>query len=162
MKNFVVIDTNVIVSTLYAERARNLTSSPFLVVNKVFTEKSKIIPLYNDEIIEEYKDVLGRKRFGFSAARIGKFINDFKKIAVHVSDLPQIDETIEFPDPKDIVFYQITLSKKPGYLVTGNIAHFPCKPFVVTPAEYLKLLEGKKIEELRKQEEKHPEGTRGK
>lgn len=151
MKSYVVIDTNVIVSSLYAERAKNLSSSPFLVLNKVFNKKNKIIPVYNDEIIKEYKNVLGREKFGFSAARIGKFINDFKKIAINISDLPAIEENINFPDPKDIVFYQISLSKKPSFLVTGNISHFPAKPFIVTLAEYLQLLAGEKIEEIRKQ-----------
>lgn len=48
-----------------------------------------------------------------------------------------------FPDPKDVVFYEVTLSKEDAYLVTGNIKHFPKKPFVVTPAEMLAILEGR-------------------
>ena len=49
-----------------------------------------------------------------------------------------IDEI--FPDPKDIVFYEVAMSKDDAYLVTGNIKHFPKKPFVVTPAEMMELL----------------------
>ena len=45
-----------------------------------------------------------------------------------------------FPDPKDVVFYEVTLSKDDAYLVTGNIKHFPKKPFVVTPAEMVAIL----------------------
>ncbi len=48
-----------------------------------------------------------------------------------------------FPDPKDVVFYEITMSKEGSYLVTGNIKHFPAKPFVVTPAENIGILEQK-------------------
>ncbi len=48
-----------------------------------------------------------------------------------------------FPDPKDVVFYEVALSKEDAYLVTGNIKHFPKKPFVVTPAEMLAILEGR-------------------
>jgi len=41
------------------------------------------------------------------------------------------DET--FSDPKDIVFYEVKMSKEDAYLVTGNTRHFPRKPFVITP-----------------------------
>ena len=40
-------------------------------------------------------------------------------------------------DPKDIVFYEVALSKEGSYLVTGNTKHFPKTPIVVTPAEML-------------------------
>ena len=32
-------------------------------------------------------------------------------------------------DPKDVVFYEVTLSVDETYLITGNIKHFPVKPF---------------------------------
>ena len=44
------------------------------------------------------------------------------------------------PDPKDIVFYEVALSKEDSFLVTGNTKHFPVKPIVVTPAEFIKIL----------------------
>ena len=46
----------------------------------------------------------------------------------------------DFPDPKDVVFYEITMSKEDAYLVTGNTKHFPKSPIVVTPAEMLDIL----------------------
>ena len=45
-----------------------------------------------------------------------------------------------FPDPKDVVFYEVALSKEDAYLVTGNTKHFPLKPIVVTPAEMVEIL----------------------
>ena len=48
------------------------------------------------------------------------------------------DET--FPDPSDVVFYEVALSKEDSFLVTGNSRHFPKNPIVVTPAEFLKLI----------------------
>jgi hypothetical protein len=33
------------------------------------------------------------------------------------------------------------MSKEDAYLVTGNIKHFPRKPFVVTPREMVEILE---------------------
>ena len=46
----------------------------------------------------------------------------------------------EYPDPKDTVFYEVKMSKEDAYLVTGNIKHFPNKPFVVTPKEMIEIL----------------------
>ena len=46
-----------------------------------------------------------------------------------------------FPDPKDVVFYEVAMSKEDAYLVTGNTKHFPKKPIVVTPAEMLEILQ---------------------
>ena len=47
---------------------------------------------------------------------------------------------IDFPDPKDIVFYEIAISKENTYLVTGNIKHFPVRSFIVSPAEIVEIL----------------------
>ena len=46
-----------------------------------------------------------------------------------------------FVDSKDIVFYEVALSKKDAYLVTGNKKHFPNTPIVVTPAEMVEILQ---------------------
>ena len=58
---------------------------------------------------------------------------------LYVDRTTAIDEL--FPDPKDIVFYEVSLSKDGSFLVTGNVKHFPVKPFVVTPAEMVKMIE---------------------
>jgi predicted nucleic acid-binding protein len=44
------------------------------------------------------------------------------------------------PDPKDVVFYEVALSKEDSFLVTGNIRHFPQVDFVVTPAEMVEII----------------------
>ena len=49
-----------------------------------------------------------------------------------------------FPDPKDVVFYEVALSKNGAYLVTGNVKHFPKTPIVVTPLELLEIIESQK------------------
>ena len=47
---------------------------------------------------------------------------------------------VDLPDPKDVVFYEVALSKEDAYLVTGNIKHFPKVDFVVTPAEMIDIM----------------------
>ena len=48
----------------------------------------------------------------------------------------------EFPDIKDIVFYEVALSQEGSFLVTGNTKHFPKEPLVVTPAHMLEIIKG--------------------
>lgn len=98
----------------------------------------KIIPLYNADIINEYRDVLGRAKFRFTPRIIDYYIN-----AIHEKGISaeRISSGEFFPDPDDAVFYEVALSKEDAYLVTGNTKHFPKKPIVVTPAEMLEILE---------------------
>ena len=46
------------------------------------------------------------------------------------------------PDPKDLVFYEVCMAKREedSMLVTGNMKHFPAKPFIVTPNELLEII----------------------
>lgn len=52
---------------------------------------------------------------------------------------------ITLPDMKDVPFYEVVLEKRDdnAYLVTGNIKHFPQKPFIVIPRELLDILNSK-------------------
>ena len=61
MKVFAVIDTNVIVSALLA---RNPDAATVKVLEAFF--QGDIVPLVNDDIINEYADVLRRPKFHFS------------------------------------------------------------------------------------------------
>lgn len=56
-------------------------------------------------------------------------------------DVDHID--IELPNPKDSVFYEVVMEERKeedAYLVTGNIKHFPEKPFIVTPRQMLDII----------------------
>ena len=64
-KIFAVIDTNVIVSALLSS---NLESNPVKVFRAIVQER--IVPLYNDEILEEYKSVLSRPKFHLNLSLI--------------------------------------------------------------------------------------------
>jgi putative PIN family toxin of toxin-antitoxin system len=128
-----VIDTNVIVSALLTH---NIESATVKVVEAFLMDK--IIPLYNADIINEYRDVLGRAKFRFTPRIIDYYIN-----AIHEKGISaeRISSGEFFPDPDGAVFYEVALSKEDAYLVTGNTKHFPKKPIVVTPAEMLEILE---------------------
>ena len=57
-KFYAVIDTNVIVSALIS---KNPASSPLAVLAHVYS--GAITPIFNEEIISEYRDVLSREKF---------------------------------------------------------------------------------------------------
>lgn len=134
MKYYAVIDTNVIVSALL-----KWNSVPGVVLQAVFN--GFVVPVYNDEILNEYRNVLNRPKFGFSSELISETISQMESLGVMENALETVAETM--PDPKDIVFYSITLSHgktAETHLVTGNVKHFPANPIVVTPRQMLDIL----------------------
>lgn len=129
---YAVIDTNVIVS---AYITKNLTAATSKVWEAVL--QGRITPIYNDEIINEYNEVLRRKKFDIPEHLIKWAIDRVLMNGIRGERIPSQEH---FPDPKDVVFYEVTLSKEDAYLVTGNKKHFPQTPIVVTPAEMLEIL----------------------
>ena len=130
---YAVIDTNVLVSAILTH---NLQSPTFRVIDAMLARH--IVPLYNEEIIGEYDEVLHRPKFGFSDNEINLYLDAIIKGGVNSQ---RVTSTEEFPDQKDVVFYEVALSKEDAFLITGNTKHFPMTPIVVTPAEMLKILQ---------------------
>ena len=130
---YAVIDTNVVVSALLSIDSN---SNPAIVLRAVL--QGRIIPVFNKEILDEYTEVLLRDKFHFNKSYIDIIISHIKRIGIKAERVKILDEI--FPDSKDIVFYEIAMSKDDTYLVTGNTKHFPQKPFVVTPAEMVEIL----------------------
>lgn len=133
-KYYAVLDTNVLVSAILGASRMSIPTK----VLKAVTEE-KIVPLYNDEIIDEYREVLLRKKFNFDPELIETVLNTIVTDGIYIDRTKSIEEI--FPDPNDIVFYEVSLSKEGSYLITGNIKHFPQKSFIITPAEMVRLLE---------------------
>lgn len=135
-KYYAVLDTNVMVSALLGA---SQMSNPTKVLKAV--TDGLLIPLYNDEIIDEYREVLSREKFSFNSDLVETVIKVIMTDGLYLDRTTVIDEV--FPDPKDIVFYEVTLSKDGSFLVTGNLRHFPNKSFIITPADMVRLLEEK-------------------
>ena len=133
VKFFAVLDTNVLVSAMFTG---NPSSNPRQILDLVF--EGIITPLFNKEIIEEYTEVLSRDKFPFKPDEVSFVLDALKSIGIDPGRT-SVDNT-EFPDPKDIVFYEVALSKEGSFLVTGNTKHFPKEPIVVTPAEMLEII----------------------
>ena len=134
-RKYVVIDTNVLVSALIT---RNENCPTVQILR--FLANGNIVPVYSDEIVKEYNEVLRRDKFKLPEIIIINLLKDIMDNGLKVTELTEVNEVI--PDPKDVVFYAVTLSAqdKDAFLVTGNGKHFPEKPFIVTPTELCKIL----------------------
>ena len=129
---YAVVDTNVFVSALLS---RHADASTVKVVEAFQERKFKL--LFNREIFSEYYDVLLRPRLKLPEEKVQELISQIGSDGI-ASNRLHSDE--HFPDPKDVVFYEVAMSKEDAYLVTGNKKHFPKKPIVVTPAEMVEIL----------------------
>jgi putative PIN family toxin of toxin-antitoxin system len=127
-----VIDTNVLVSAFWNG---NEASPPYRIYRAMIEQK--FIPLFNDEIIEEYNDVLHRRRFKFPFWKVNELIDFIKEHGERIS--PAEPNTEDFPDPDDKIFYCVALATQDedAVLVTGNAKHFPPAPFIVSPADFI-------------------------
>ncbi len=134
MSIYAVIDTNVIVSAFLTKNS----DSPTVVILKSLIN-GDIIPLYNREILNEYREVLNRKKFHLHSDTISAFIQIITQLGSSVNASP-VDEIL--PDADDLVFYEVVMEMRynDAYLVTGNIKHFPNRDFIVTPSEMVKLI----------------------
>ena len=133
MKYYAVIDTNVLVSA-----ALKWDSVHGSIIDLAFNDV--IIPLLNQKIIDEYQEVLIRPKFHLTKKIVGDIIDEIKSHGIFVNEK---HIQIEMPDPKDRVFYEVTMEERKSedaYLITGNIKHFPKKPYIITPREMLNII----------------------
>lgn len=134
MMLYAVIDTNVLVSALLKKG-----SVPWTILAESL--KGRIIPVVNDEILSEYKEVLCRPKFKFEKRAVTVLLDELIKRAVF-AEAGMVEDII--PDQKDVVFYAVLMEKRKeeeAYLITGNLKHFPIRTYVVTPREMLSILE---------------------
>ena len=104
-----------------------------------------IVPLLDNEIIEEYEDVLKRNRFGFNNVEVDNLIANIKANSIFFEREQTLEE---FVDEDDIVFYEIVMSARhtmDAFLITGNIKHYPIRNYVVTPKQMIEIINSKSI-----------------
>ena len=133
-KYYVIFDTNVIVSMLLSG---DINSYPMLLMNYIYD--GIITPVFSNEILSEYKEVLSRDKFPFTKKMVGDLINYIKKLGINIE--PQKLE-VELEDYDDLIFYEVlmTKDKHEKKLVTGNIRHFPKQVNIMTPKEMVELI----------------------
>lgn len=130
---YAVIDTNVFVS---AYLTHNLNSPTSKVVDSLF--RGLIKPLYNEEILREYEEVLSRPHFHISDIELQSLLSYILHNGIAAERTPF--ENV-FIDEDDRVFYEVALSEEDSFLVTGNLKHYPVDPRIVTPAQMMEILQ---------------------
>lgn len=135
MAYYAVIDTNVFISALLS---KNSDAATVQVLRAILD--GRIVPLYHNEILAEYDEVLHREKFHFREKSIQMVLAAVKEFGVEVFPQPTGEILV---DMDDLIFYEVAMEKREddAYLVTGNQKHYPIKDFIVTPNEMIKLLE---------------------
>lgn len=134
MKYYAVVDTNVLVSAMLSKKDNAATVQ---VLKKLFS--GEVIPLYSNETMAEYREVLARKKFKFEPDSVAYILSAIEMFGILVEPKPT---GVILPDIKDVPFFEIVMEKNEDdpYLVTGNTKHFTSEKFVVTPAEFLQII----------------------
>ncbi|MCD7785424.1 MAG: putative toxin-antitoxin system toxin component, PIN family [Oscillospiraceae bacterium] len=133
MKYYAVIDTNVLVSAML-----KWNSVPGSIMQLVFD--GIIVPIVNEEIIDEYREVLFRPKFKLNYGIIERLLYRISEAGIFLAG-ESMD--VDLPDEDDRVFYEVVMEARKdeeSYLVTGNIKHFPVEPFIVTPRQMLDII----------------------
>lgn len=131
---YAVIDTNILVSSLLT---KNDDASTAKVMDNIF--EGTVTPLYSEDILQEYKAVLEREKFNFDQEKVDYILSAIKKFGEAVEENHY---QMVLPDMDDVKFYAAAISRASAstFLVTGNIRHFPDEEFVVTPNEFVEIL----------------------
>lgn len=134
MVYYAVIDTNVFISALLSKQKDTATVK---VVEAMFD--GKIVPLYHEDILAEYDEVLHRGKFHFDEGLIQMVLSAVRQYGIEVFPQPTGEILV---DMDDLVFYEVAMEKREddAYLVTGNQKHYPIRDFIVTPAEMMEII----------------------
>ena len=124
----VVLDTNVLVSALWTPAGNASTIVDLILANK-------IIPCFDQRILQEYRAVLSRKRLAFPAGQVDGLMAEIIDKGLSVVVLPG---TFAMPDEADRKFYD-TAKHCEAFLITGNLKHYPNDPLIISPARFLEI-----------------------
>ena len=139
MKICAVVDTNVLVAALLSKKDDSATVG---VVRAML--KGEFIPLYHEDILAEYEEVLHRKKkYNLSDGAIQTLLKGIRENGIEVFPKPTGEILI---DEDDVIFYEVAMEKRDdnAYLVTGNMKHYPVRDFIVMPAEMMRILAERK------------------
>jgi putative PIN family toxin of toxin-antitoxin system len=126
----IILDTNVIVSALLSPQ-----SLPAKILGLVLNGTIGIV--YDNNVLAEYTEVLNRKKFKIDKESI-KVVSEFiRNDGEYAISIPQ---NAKFVDEDDRVFYELHKSGEVDFLITGNIKHFPKEKNIVTPREFIEII----------------------
>ena len=125
-----VLDTNILVSALWTP-AGNASA----IINLILSDR--VIPCFDQNILNEYRLVLSRPRLSFPNGQVDELLTEIINRGLSVTIIPS---AFTLPDEADRKFYD-TAKYCEAYLITGNIRHYPRDPLIISPARFLEILE---------------------
>ncbi|MDR1031405.1 MAG: putative toxin-antitoxin system toxin component, PIN family [Treponema sp.] len=126
----IVLDTNVIVSALLCPQ-----SLPAKILGLVLNGTIGIV--YDNNVLLEYIDVLNREKFKINKESIKVIFEFMKNDGEYTISIPR---NVKFADEDDRIFYELYKSGEVDFLITGNIKHFPKEKNIVTPKEFIEII----------------------
>jgi putative PIN family toxin of toxin-antitoxin system len=111
----IVLDTNVLLSALLSPQG-----VPAQIL--MLTLAGELTLLFDERVLEEYREVLSRPRFAIPPAQADDVLRQLEADGELVAATPV---TAALPDPDDRAFVEVALSGHADALVTGNARHFP-------------------------------------
>ena len=123
----IVLDTNVLVSAAWSP-GRNASN----ILNAVFSGKFTVC--YDHRIIDEYDRVLHYPKLSFKEWEISSILDPIIKngISVVADPIPGVPFDRDESDRK---FYEVAKFCD-AVLITGNLAHYPGDPSILSPADF--------------------------
>ena len=127
-----VVDTNVVVSGVL-----HPASNPGRILDLMLALEFPYV--VSTELVEEYREVLKRPKFGFDAALVDTLVDGLAAGAELVVLYPQRDVISNNPKGQFVINLACAAN---AYITTGNAKHFAGYERTVSPAEALDLLRG--------------------
>lgn len=128
----VVVDTNVVISGMLSA-----FGPPGQILRAALA--GKLTLLLDARLLAEYREVAARGKFPFSPEETDLIIAGLFDSGELIAAPPC---TAKLPDPDDVMFYEVAVTGKADYLITGNLKHFPLarpKVHIVTPRQFIDL-----------------------
>ena len=123
----IVLDTNILVSAAWSP-GRNASA----ILEAVFSRKHTAC--YDARILAEYDRVLHYPKLKFTEWEINAILEPLVKYGLSVIPEPLLDVPFE-RDETDRKFYEVAKFCR-AVLITGNLAHFPSEPDIISPADF--------------------------
>ncbi|MVN20692.1 putative toxin-antitoxin system toxin component, PIN family [Mucilaginibacter arboris] len=129
----VIIDTNVLISALIQR------SYPYQIISELFIDQKIVLCIF-EHVMQEYYDVLNRKKFSKYPdfiARAESMLAIIESKATVFSPKIKLNLITDLDDNK---FLELADECKANFLITGNTAHFTMHTYqetrIVSPKEF--------------------------
>lgn len=134
IKAFAVLDTNVLVSAVISS-----SGYPYDILRLI--QSGNVIPIYDERMLNEYKEVFHYDKLKISEETFQQTFTLILKSGLLIQDVEATKA--QLLDQSDIPFFEVKESSEEfdSVLVTGNLKHYPEQRDIITPKEFILLLD---------------------